>query len=177
MKGIIFAELLGFLDEAGGPAFTEQVIGAAGLPHGGAYARVSRYPWQEAATLVGEAARITGKDAGDLCEAFGVYLFNRFTVLYPSIIGAYDSAEALLMHVENHIHQEVRILYPDAEPPSVSAETEGGRLVVRYESHRPFARIAHGLVRGCMAHFNDERQLDWIMAADDGTAAHFGITP
>ena len=35
MKGIIYSELLGFLDEKGGPSFTEQVLEGAELPHGG----------------------------------------------------------------------------------------------------------------------------------------------
>ena len=41
MKGIIYSELLGFLDQKGGPSFTEEVLAGADLPHGGAFSRTS----------------------------------------------------------------------------------------------------------------------------------------
>ena len=99
MKGIIYAELIGFLDEQGGASFTEQVLEKAELPHGGAFSRVSRYPWEQAVQVVTAASQITGADANDLCEAFGKFLFGRFTVLYADIVNRYPSAEEMLMHL------------------------------------------------------------------------------
>ena len=81
MKGINYSELLGFLDEKGGPGFTEQVLEGADLPHGGAFSRVSRYPWKQAVQVVTAASRISGRDANELCQEFGRFLFDRFTVL------------------------------------------------------------------------------------------------
>ena len=176
VKGIIFTELVGFLDHAGGPDFAEKVLEDAGLPHGGAYSRVARYPWQEAVRVVEAASRETGAEFSDLCQQFGAYLFERFTVLYPEIIGRYSDAEALLSHVEDHIHEDVKILYPDAEPPTVTVRNEGNRLRVEYASHRPFAHIAHGLVAGAMNHFGDLRDLEWLTSSEGGTRAAFAMT-
>jgi hypothetical protein len=175
MKGIIYAELLQFLDVKGGPAFTEQVIADADLPHGGAFSRISRYPWEQAVQVVTSASRITGVDANDLCSEFGQFLFDRFTVLYVEIVNRYPTAEGMLGHVESHIHEEVKVLYPDAVPPTVSSYKEGDGFVVEYESHRPFAFIAYGLVQGCMKHFGDSRGIEWINPDPSGKTAHFRI--
>lgn len=176
MKGIVFSELVGFLDLTGGPAFAEKVLADASLEHGGAYTRVGQYPWQEAVRVVQAASRESGADFADLCNQFGTYLFERFTVLYADIVGRYGTAEALLSHVGDHIHEEVKVLYPDARPPEVRAYTEGSTLRVEYSSHRPFAHIAHGLVAGAMKHFGDNRELEWINASEDGCTAEFALT-
>ena len=176
MKGIIFSELVGFLDKAGGPAFAEKVLSEAGLEHGGAYTRVGQYPWQEAVRVVDAASRESDAEFADLCHQFGVHLFERFTVLYADIVGHYATAEALLLHVGDHIHEEVKVLYPDARPPEVRAHSQGSTLRVEYASHRPFAHIAHGLVAGAMKHFGDNRTLEWITAGEDGSSAQFALT-
>ena len=59
MKGIIYSELVGFLDAQGGPSFTEEVLAGAELPHGGAFSRVSRYPWEQAVQVVTSASKIS----------------------------------------------------------------------------------------------------------------------
>ncbi len=175
MKGIIFSELVGFLDRAGGPLFAEKVLADANLPHGGAYSKIGQYPWQEAVRVVEVASRESGADFADLCQQFGAYLFERFTVLYADIVGRYSDAETLLAHVGDHIHEEVKVLYPDARPPQVSTHREDGVLHVRYASHRPFAHIAHGLVSGAMRHFGDQRKLEWVNVGEDGSQAEFAL--
>jgi len=175
MKGIIYAELLGFLDKKGGPSFTEQVLAEAELPHGGVFSRVSRYPWEQAVQVVSSASRISGADANSLCEEFGQFLFGRFTVLYEEIVNRYPSAEEMLDHVEDHIHEEVRVLYPGASPPRVSSRKDADCFVVEYSSHRPFAHIAFGLVQGCMKHFGDTRTISWMDPDSSGKTAHFRI--
>lgn len=175
MKGIIYSELVGFLDVKGGPSFTEQVLDEAQLPHGGAFSRVSQYPWEQAVQIVTTASKISGLDANDLCEEFGKFLFDRFTVLYTDIVGRYPTAEGMLDHVESHIHEEVKVLYPDAVPPKVEARKEGDAFILDYASHRPFAHIAYGLVQGCMKHFKDPRTISWINPDPSGKTAHFRI--
>ena len=175
MKGIIYSELVGFLDVKGGPSFTEEVLAGAELPHGGAFSRVSRYPWEQAVQVVTSASKISGADANDLCEEFGKFLFDRFTVLYTEIVERYPTAEGMLAHVEDHIHEEVRVLYPDAEPPHVASWKDDDGFVVEYSSHRPFAHIAFGLVQGCMKHFGDPRSINWVDRDPTGKTAYFRI--
>lgn len=174
MKGIIFTELVRFMERVQSPEFADQVITGAALPNEGAFTSIGNYPAEYALAMVGEASRQSGIEAAELCRLFGKYLYDRFTVLYPHIMESYKTAEALLTHVGSHIHTEVRLLYPDAKPPQVSAEVQDDATVVRYESHRPMAAIARGLVEGCMSHYNDQRTLEWS-CADDGKSAVFTI--
>jgi hypothetical protein len=174
MKGVIFTELVRFMEHAKSPDFSDDVIEQAAVESGGAYSSVGNYPATEALALVGKAAELSGIEAGELCRMFGKYLYGRFLVLYPHIMEAYTTAEELLTHVGSHIHGEVVILYPDARPPLVEARTLDGNTILTYESHRPLAAVAHGLVQGCMEHYGDTRALEWTVN-NDGRNATFTL--
>lgn len=174
MKGIIFTELVRFMEHVKSAKFVDDVITAAKLPNDGAFTSVGNYPSEYALSMVGEASKVSGIDAAELCRLFGHYLYNRFLILYPDIIGAYTNAENLLAHVGSHIHEEVRILYPDARPPHIESKNSGDGFELLYQSHRPMAAIACGLVQGCMEHFKDDRELTWHFS-DGGKRASFII--
>jgi len=65
------------------------------------------------------------------------------------------------------LHTEVCVLYPDAKPLQVTAEVGSGTTMIHYQSHRPMAAIAHGLVEVCMAHYSDPRTLEWNFADEN----------
>lgn len=159
MKGIIFAELVRFMEEVQSPAFADAVIRETGVPSDGAYGVAGNYPSAEALDLVAVAAEKSGIPADDLCTLFGRHLFRRFTILYSYLIDSYQSAEDLLTHIGSHIHADVCVLYPDARPPQVNLVRNGGTTVVTYSSYRPMAMIALGLVQQCMIHFGDRRSV------------------
>ena len=97
----------------------------------------------------------------DLLKTFGSYLFGRFTVLYPHFFENKTCPFAFLGDVENHIHVEVRKLYPDAEMPTLECETpEPGRMVMTYRSSRGLADVAQGLIEGCFQHFGRQVTID-----------------
>lgn len=175
MKGVIFTELLGFVEHKAGAEFAEDVLDAAALPNHGAFTKIGTYPAAHALRLVQIASEKSGIPASDLSIEYGEWLFHRFTILYPDIIGRYTTAETMLAHVGSHIHQEVVVLYPDAKPPKVSTVQADGEMVIEYSSHRPMAHIAFGLVRGCMAHYGDDRIVEWEADADP-TSARFVIS-
>lgn len=176
MKGVIFTELVGFMEEVAGVVFADEVLMEANLPHGGAYSSVGSYPSAEALSLVGIASEKSGIPAADLCDKYGRYLFDRFNVLFPDIMKLYTSVDALLDHVGPHIHEEVRVLYPGAQPPSVTTEHNGDTMTVTYESHRPMAHIAHGLIARSIEYYHDPRTLIWE-ANDRGDRATFTLKP
>ena len=175
MKGLIFSELIRFMEEKQNPLFVEQVIAAANLPNDAAFSRIGIYPTAHALILVDAASKLSGVPVAALCEEFGAYLFERFNILYPEIMSSYSTAESLLEHVRGHIHEDVKVLYPDAVPPEVTAKTQDGVCVVEYRSHRPLAHIACGLIRGCLDHFGDERKIEWVNCSESGDAATFRI--
>lgn len=174
VKGLIFTELLGFIEEVAGVAFAEQVIAHAALPNDGAFTKVGSYPAAHALQIVASASALSGIPAEKLCADYGAWLFARFTVLYPHLIEQYADADAMLDHVGSHIHEEVTILYPDAKPPGVSVDRQGDVPVLHYASHRPMAHVALGLIRGCLAHYGDPRSVVWT-PGEDLTAARFAI--
>ena len=174
MKGVLFTELMAFVEQTGGADFAEQVLEAAGMPNGGVFTTVGTYPAANALALVDAASKLSGIPADALCRDYGHYLFDRFTELYPKIIGGYVTAEEMLSHVGSQIHEEVTVIYPDATPPQVLTREEDGALIVEYLSHRPLAHIAYGLVSACLEHFGDPRRVEWV-AGDELTSATFRI--
>lgn len=166
MKGVIFTQLIHHLENVGGEEFVEDVLAKADLPNDGAFTSIGTYPSAYAFKLIEVVSELTGTPAGELSENFGEYLFNRFVVLYPEIMGQYQDAESMLDHVGSHIHEEVVVLYPDATPPSVRLEREDGEMVIHYSSHRPLAHVAFGLIKGCLAHYGDKRQVKWNSQQD-----------
>ena len=174
MKGIIFTELFSFIEEVAGIAFAEQVLEEADLPNGGAFTAVGTYPAAHALALVGKASELSGIPASKLCADYGEWLFARFTVLYPHLIEKYATADDMLVHVGSHIHEEVTIMYPDAKPPEVRMERDGDVPVVLYNSHRPLSHVAVGLIRGCLTHYGDPREVVWT-PGEDLSQARFSI--
>ncbi|WP_198046005.1 heme NO-binding domain-containing protein [Novosphingobium aquimarinum] len=175
MKGLIFSELIRFMEEKQSPLFAEQVIAAADLPNDAAFSRIGVYPTAYALKLVTAASQLSGLPASALSEEFGKFLFARFTILYPDILSSYSTAESLLEHVRAHIHQDVKVLYPDATPPEVIAGRQDGQFMIEYRSHRPLAHIAYGLMRGCLEHFGDPRAIEWVTCNEVGDVATFRI--
>lgn len=166
MKGIIFTELFGFIEEVAGVTFAEQVLEEAALPNGGVFTAVGTYPAAYALALITKASELSDIPAAKLCADYGEWLFGRFTVLYPQLIDKYAGSEEMLDHVGSHIHEEVTILYPDAKPPEVRMKRDGDVPVILYESHRPLSHIALGLIRGCLKHYGDPREVAWTPGED-----------
>jgi hypothetical protein len=161
MKGVIFTELVGYLETQHGMAFADDVITQSKLPNDGAFTTIGNYPSAQALTMVGVASRLSGIEGAILCQDYGAWLFGRFGVLFPTIMANYPTAESLLLHVGSHIHEEVRVLYPDARPPLIEAVSEGDTMTVSYRSHRPMAHIAFGLIRQCLIDYGETRTVRW----------------
>lgn len=159
MKGAIIRELLCFLEEMGGPVFVEAVIDQATLESGGAYTSVGQYSSAEPVELIVTAAKISGIFPSTISHDFGRHLFHNFLAKHRAIMCLYDNVDALLFDVDQHIHRDVEIMHPGARPPSVKARWSRGALMIEYNSHRPFADVAHGILTGCLEHFGDKRQI------------------
>ena len=176
MKGLIFVELMNFIELNLGSEGQEEVIMEARLPNDAAFTNVGNYPSAYAAALVAAASARTGMAAHDLCQAFGRFLYTQFEKKFPALMQRYATARDLLAHVEHHIHEEVRVIYPDAEPPKVSTREEGSAYYVNYQSHRPFAHIAFGLIEQCIACYNENSTVTWCEGSTPSDAT-FVIRP
>lgn len=176
MRGIIYTELLDFMEAAQGAAFVEKLIQDVKPASGGAYTRVGNYPHEEAVALVVAAADKLGAEPEDLMIAYGQNLFLRFLSLYPQYFSDVDDAVTFLKSVDNHIHVEVMKLYTDSSPPRFEVLDVDDGYDLIYRSHRPMAPVAQGLIQGALDHFGDE--LDLVVGSgtsDDGKTARFKL--
>ena len=178
MKGVVFTEFLEMVEEKYSPDMVEDIIEDSELGSGGVYTSVGTYDHGEMIQLVTALSTRTGIAVPDLLRAFGEHLFGRFSRYYPAFFADARSALNFLEQVDNYIHVEVRKLYPDAELPTFSCHSpRSGCLQMEYQSRRPFASLAEGLIRGCVGHFARPVQIDIEdLSEGKGTAARFVLT-
>jgi len=176
MKGIVFTELVDFVERHAGSTTLEEILDQSALSTGGAYTAVGNYPHKEAVSIVLAASNELGTPAADLMRQFGRELFPRFVELYPGFFEGIGDAPTFLRGIQTHIHDEVMKLYPESNPPRFEVVSEERALVITYSSHRPMAAVALGLIKGCVAHFGQPlvvRRVD--DAPQDDTKARFHI--
>jgi len=156
VKGVVFTEFIDMVEARFTPEVADRMITAAAVPSDGAYTAVGTYDYHEIIQLVAQLSMLTSIPMPKLVHTFGAHLFDRFVVAYPALFAGVTSAFNFLERIENHIHVEVRKLYPDAELPTFTCDTSTpGRLTLLYRSSRPFADLAEGLIAGCIAHFGE----------------------
>jgi hypothetical protein len=154
MKGVIFPEFLGLVEDKWDAEMVDDIIEACDLPSGGAYTAVGTYDHREIVALVGELSTRSGVAVPDLLQVYGNHLFGKLARSYPQFIDQDASVLDFLEGVESYIHVEVRKLYPDAELPSFETERSApGELSMIYRSSRHLDDVCHGLIEGAMTHF------------------------
>lgn len=178
MKGIVFTELVDFVERHTSIPVAESIISEAGLDNDGAFTSVGNYPHAEAIKLVMSASETLDIPPADLMRQFGNELFARLLDTHPQIVGPEASdAFDFLAKVQSHIHVEVAKLYTESSPPVIRTTLQDGEMIVSYSSHRPFAMIAMGLVEGCCAHFDDSFVVELHGGPDENsTSATFSVT-
>jgi hypothetical protein len=169
MKGIVFSEFIEMVENQFSPELADDIIVAADLPSAGVYTSVGTYHHGEMITLVAQLSEKTGTPSTELIQAFGAYLFGRFFELYPAFFEGVSGTFDFLAQIEDHVHAEVRKLYPDAELPTFETSYPGANtLEMVYRSRRPFADLALGLIRGCADHYDEEFAIEQLDLSDDG---------
>ena len=161
MKGIIFTEFVGMVESVFSQETMDNVFDRVDLPSGGAYTSVGTYDHAEIVQLALALSEETNLPVQDLVKAYGEHLFARFSDLYPEYFSEQTTTFQFLHHVENYIHTEVLKLYPDAEVPRFefhsSTDTD---MVFDYLSSRHLGDVAEGLLRGCIAHFGEDIEVN-----------------
>lgn len=178
MKGVLFTEFMEMMDNQFGPELAEQVLQASQLPSGGVYTSVGTYHHHELLALVQQLSLATAIPAPDLVRSFGRQLFARFAGMYARFFEGVTSSFQFLEKVDDHVHVEVRKLYPEAELPSFTPQRlDDRRMIFDYRSSRPLGDLAEGLILGCADHYGDRVQIQReTLPAESGTAIRFLIT-
>lgn len=157
MKGIVFTEFLEMVEDTFSPEVADEMITSSDLESNGFYTAVGTYDHQEMVEMVTQLSEMTGVPIGDLLEKYGVYLFAKLIEGYPGFLEGINNAFEFLKTIDNHIHVEVRKLYPEAELPKFDfEEPDDNTLVLKYASPRGFGAFAYGMMQGCIAYFEED---------------------
>jgi Haem-NO-binding len=174
MRGMILEEFVEFVEREHAPAAGAVLAGIHGGDGGPAAG--DTHDHQELVALVARLSSATGASSASLLQRFGSYLFARFAVLYPVFFVEIDSALGFMERIETYVHGEVLKLHPDARFPRFECRTPGpGRLELTYRSHRPFADLAEGMIRGCIAHFAEPIDVRRENLDAEGRSARFSL--
>ena len=179
MKGIIFTEFIEMVESRFSVDVAEQVIEAANLSSGGSYTSLGTYSHQEILNMVTRLSDVSGVNPADLQCAFGEYLISRFSQVHPEFFEDVEGSFDFLSKVQGYIHIEVRKLYPDSNPPKLTCKRINEHsMELHYESHRPFALLALGLIKGCGIHFGESLNIHYepLAGTGNGTAALFHLS-
>lgn len=176
MKGIVFTEFLELVEEKFGLATVDNIIEQSDLKSGGIYTSVGTYDFSEMLQLVTHLSEQTGISADDLLLTYGEHLFGRLKSSYPGLVEIYNDPLEMLASIENHIHVEVRKIYPDAELPSFEVlERTDDKLILLYKSSRAMYSFGLGLMNKTLEHFDSNAIIDMQKLNDAGTEVRYII--
>ena len=170
MRGIIFTEYMDFVVGRMGDDAVDAILLNLEGRITGAYTSVGNYSFDEFAILHGRIVENMGVDGGDLAFQFGHFLMARFKVIFPDYFDGVESGLDFLDKVSLHIHEEVKKLYPDSNPPDITINRKDGTpSELIYRSHRPLAPVAHGMASACLKDFGDPYRIGKATTTGDTT--------
>jgi hypothetical protein len=177
MKGMVFTELVEFVEDKFGFDVADSMLEASMLEEKGAYTQAANYSFDELVAIVSRLAEVTKIPMGDLIEVYGRHLFGRLVGLYPPMVANFSSSLPFIAQVDTFIHPEVKKLYPDADLPSFNViSLNESELVIDYTSNKPLMPLARGLMLGAADHFGERIEIfedDTIH--DTGQLARFTV--
>lgn len=174
MKGIIFTEFVSHIEDIYGLEVCEQMLEAAADE--GIYTSVGNYDHQRIVTLIVALHRITGTDVDVIQRDFGTAAFPVLLSSLPGIIDNCADMFSFVERVENHIHVEVKKLYPDSTPPTFQFISRDEMcMVMDYHSARCMGAVCHGLLLGCAAHFEQSVSIDCQNMTDNASHVRFTL--
>lgn len=156
MQGIFFFEFVEMVESMFSIEMAGLILDESLLPSKGIYTAGGIYDHRELLHLVDKLSEKTAIPVEELMNSFGNYLFERLSLRYPNFFEGSASAFDFLSAIEDHIHTEVRKIYPESELATFdTVRPDAETLLLTYSSQRPFGALALGLVQGCCRHFNE----------------------
>lgn len=178
MKGVVFTEFMELVESGFGMQVADNVL-TKGCPFQSGFTSVGTYDHHNLLDMVAQLESETGMPSRELVHAFGRHLFKKFYEGYPAAFAGVTSTFELLQSVENVIHVEVLKLTPDAELPTFRfPQAVEGCFAIEYQSIRPFADLAGGLIEASIEHFGELlRVARTDLEGPAGTHALFHVSP
>ena len=177
MKGVVFTGFLDLVEDNFGYQMVDKIITDSDLPSGGVYTSIGTYPHREIVQLVMQLSKHTEIPVSTLLKLYGQHFFSVLTNQYGHFLTKVTSAFQLLESIDNHIHIEVKKLYPDAELPNFeTTRLDENTLEMLYTSERKMADFAEGLIESCLKYYNEKGLIEKTNITEDGSKVRFLIT-
>lgn len=176
MKGIVFTEFLDLVEGKFGLEMVDRIINESNLESNGIYTAVGTYKFSEMLQLLQHLSNNTNISIDDLLLVYAEHFFAVLAQSYPGLIDSYKDPIEMLASIENHIHIEVRKIYPDAELPTFEViEKTDTSLIMIYKSSRAMHYFGLGLMNETFEHFNASATIQLEKIKEDGTEVKFII--
>jgi hypothetical protein len=176
MKGIVFTEFLDLVEEKFGIEMVDDIITKSELESEGIYTSIGTYSFSEMLQLLQHLSDNTDISIDDLLLIYAEHFFSVIEQSYPGLLATYKDPIEMLSSIEDHIHVEVRKIYPDAELPTfvVEEKTENS-LIMYYKSSRAMHHFGLGLMNKTFEYFNSTAEIVLEKIKEDGTEVRFII--
>ncbi|SHN09205.1 heme NO-binding domain-containing protein [Polaribacter sp. KT 15] len=176
MKGIVFTEFLDLVEEKFGIEMVDKIISKSTLESEGVYTSIGTYSFSEMLQLLKHLSENTNISIDNLLLVYAEHFFSVIENSYPGLLATYKDPIEMISSIEDHIHIEVRKIYPDAELPTfiVEEKTEDS-LVLIYKSSRAMHHFGLGLMNKTFEHFNSTANIVLEKIKEDGTEVKFLI--
>ena len=176
MKGIVFTEFLELVEDKFGIEMVDNIINASNLESQGVYTSVGTYSFSEMLQLLQHLSANTGISIDDLLLVYAEHFFSVIERNYPGLLATYKDPIEMISSIENHIHIEVRKIYPDAELPTFEVlEKTDNSIILIYKSSRAMHHFGLGLMNKTFEHFNSTATIVLEKLKEDGTEVKFII--
>lgn len=157
MKGLVFTELLEYVEENFGFDVADKIIEEAKLANDGSFTQAGNYPFEELLRLVSALSKELNIEIPKLLEIFGEHMFTRLISLNPQLKKIFESSLDLISKVDDIIHPEVQKLYPGADLPKFNLiDRSENKVVIDYISSKHLEPFAIGLMKGSAKSFNEK---------------------
>jgi hypothetical protein len=168
MKGMVFTELMEFVEEQFGFDVADAVVEKSKTSTDGVFTQAGNYPFEDLLSLVVTLSEEVNVPVPDLVKAYGRHLFGIIVKLYPPMIAGFDNPLKFIAQVDTFIHPEVLKLYPDADLPEFQMiSLDGNVLVIDYISAKGLVPFAEGLSLGCGDYFDRELDISYEVLEEE----------
>jgi hypothetical protein len=155
MKGLIFTEFLDLVEKKFGLVMVDKIINQSQLDSNGAYTSVGTYEFSEMLQLISNLSENTDISVDDLLLVYSEHLFAALVKTHPNLVGHYKTPMDLVASIENHIHVEVKKIYPDAQLPTFDlVERTENKMILVYKSNKALYMLGKGLMMETFKLFN-----------------------
>lgn len=176
MQGIFFTEFLDLVENKFGLAMVDKIITQSDLNTMGVYTRAGNYSFFEMLELLKNLSSNTNISIDALLLTYGEYFFDVLEQGYPTFLNTYKDPIEVWASIENHIHIEVRKIYPDAELPTFTVvQKTKNKLILIYYSNKAMHYFTLGLMNKTFDYFNTKVIITLEKINKEGTEVKFII--